>query len=228
MGGGGGTPWGAIIGGLQENITGAANTIASHRFADQSWKRQKKVLQNQIQWRVNDMKAAGLNPILAAQSAFGGGAPSVATAQAGLQSGASGAARGAEALTKRSVRAANEASAQSALAAAELAGEKQNTEIAQQAALARQAELAANNAKVAETQNRLMKLGIPAAQGKSELWTDRVWREFMKAREFFGQSLPGLMGATGAGVSQLPQQSQPKYGPGWDPSGEKERAKKQH
>lgn len=33
--------------------------------AKQAWKRQKKVLKNQIQWRVKDLEAAGLHPLMA-------------------------------------------------------------------------------------------------------------------------------------------------------------------
>lgn len=39
-----------------------------------SWKRQKKILKNQIQWRVNDMRKAGINPLLAVTSGTGSGA----------------------------------------------------------------------------------------------------------------------------------------------------------
>lgn len=63
-------------------IGGALGTGLSFLGASNAWKRQKKVLQRGIQWKVKDLRAAGLNPILAAGGGLGGGsAPSVATPQ---------------------------------------------------------------------------------------------------------------------------------------------------
>lgn len=45
--------------------------------AKKAFKRQKKILNNQIQWRVGDMRAAGINPLLAVGGGFGGGGASV-------------------------------------------------------------------------------------------------------------------------------------------------------
>lgn len=83
---------GALVGASNSAIQGGI----ALKQAKVAWRRQKRVLQNQIQWRVADLRKAGLNPILAASSGLGaGGAPSVQ--QASLPDFSSGAARGAEA-----------------------------------------------------------------------------------------------------------------------------------
>ena len=51
---------------------GAANLAGSAVSAYFSWKHQKEVIQNRHQWEVEDMRKAGLNPIL---SAGGSGSP---------------------------------------------------------------------------------------------------------------------------------------------------------
>lgn len=76
LGGGGGLSAGAFAG-----LAGGAsilNSALSFGFnalsASKAFKRQKKILKNQIQWRVEDMRKAGLNPILAVTQGGGGGA----------------------------------------------------------------------------------------------------------------------------------------------------------
>jgi len=58
--------WGSAIG------WGAAKAEG-----DLAWSRQKRMMKNRHQWEVDDLRAAGLNPILSA-----GGAPSMASPQA--------------------------------------------------------------------------------------------------------------------------------------------------
>lgn len=60
-----GFPWAEAIG-------GAANLGSSAVSAYFSWKHQKEVMKNRHQWEVEDLRNAGLNPIL---SAGGQGAP---------------------------------------------------------------------------------------------------------------------------------------------------------
>ena len=60
-----GFPWAEAIGGV-------ANLGSSAMSAYFGWKHQKEVMQNRHQWEVNDLRKAGLNPIL---SAGGSGAP---------------------------------------------------------------------------------------------------------------------------------------------------------
>lgn len=63
--------------GLAELVGGAANFGSSALSAYFSWKHQKQVMQNRHQWEVEDMRKAGLNPILSATGGSGaaGNAP---------------------------------------------------------------------------------------------------------------------------------------------------------
>ena len=67
-----GFPWAEAIG-------GAANLGSSAVSAYFSWKHQKEVMKNRHQWEVEDMRKAGLNPILSATggSGAGGNAPTI-------------------------------------------------------------------------------------------------------------------------------------------------------
>lgn len=58
---------------------GAANLGSSAVSAYFSWKHQKEVMKNRHQWEVDDMRKAGLNPILSATggSGAGGNAPTI-------------------------------------------------------------------------------------------------------------------------------------------------------
>lgn len=58
------------IGGLGQSLFDAGlSELAAH----QAWKRQEKMLTHQMQWRVEDLKKAGLNPMLAITGGMGGG-----------------------------------------------------------------------------------------------------------------------------------------------------------
>lgn len=59
--------------GWAEAIGGAANFGSSALSAYVGWKHQKEVMKNRHQWEVEDMRKAGLNPILSATG--GSGAP---------------------------------------------------------------------------------------------------------------------------------------------------------
>ena len=63
--------------GWAEAIGGVANFGSSALSAYFSWKHQKEAMQNRHQWEVNDMRKAGLNPILSVNGGSGaaGNAP---------------------------------------------------------------------------------------------------------------------------------------------------------
>ena len=65
--------------GWAEAIGGAANFGSSALSAYFGWKHQKEVMQNRHQWEVEDMRKAGLNPILSATGGSGasGNAPPI-------------------------------------------------------------------------------------------------------------------------------------------------------
>lgn len=72
-----------ILGGLAGSALGFAGQ--SHLLGVQ-WKHQKEFYQNRHQWEVNDLRKAGLNPMLSANSASGGvslSAPSVSSPDLG-------------------------------------------------------------------------------------------------------------------------------------------------
>lgn len=56
---------GSLIGGGLSLLGNAWNNTAADNAADEAWDRQKKVLTNQIQWRVADTVKAGLHPLAA-------------------------------------------------------------------------------------------------------------------------------------------------------------------
>ena len=51
----------------------ALGALFSKKAADAAWRRQKTAMQNQVSWRVADLKRSGINPVLAAGAGLGGG-----------------------------------------------------------------------------------------------------------------------------------------------------------
>lgn len=110
--------------GLAGVIGGAANFGSSALSAYFSWKHQKEVMKNRHQWEVEDMRKAGLNPILSATGGSGapGNAPIVeAPDVAGASAKAVEASLGRsqenliKAQTQQSVSSAHQAESQTAL-----------------------------------------------------------------------------------------------------------------
>lgn len=82
MSAGGGMGITGMVGGA---VGGAIGMGVDAHARNQSWSRQKRVMQEKYQWAVRDLRAAGLNPILAATGGISGG--SAGNAMQASQSG---------------------------------------------------------------------------------------------------------------------------------------------
>ena len=60
--------WGAVAGAA---VGGLGDLLTGGYFSRKAWLRQKEAMQNQHQWEVADLRAAGLNPILSATGGSG-------------------------------------------------------------------------------------------------------------------------------------------------------------
>lgn len=75
-------PFGAMGASLVGDFaSGALNSIWAGAAEDKAWDRQKKILRNRHQWEMEDLRKAGLNPILTATKGFGGGGSSAVAMQ---------------------------------------------------------------------------------------------------------------------------------------------------
>lgn len=108
---------------LAEVIGGVANLTGSAVSSYFSWKHQKEVMKNRHQWEVEDMRKAGLNPILSAGGSGSPGnapiieAPDVAGASAKAVEASLGKSQEEliKAQTQQSISSAHQAESQTAL-----------------------------------------------------------------------------------------------------------------
>lgn len=137
--------WGGLFGGAIGAISNAAE-------AGKAWERQKKLAKNQIQWRVSDLKKAGLNPLLSISGGLSGGAGRAP--QAHSVDWPKAATEGTKAAADKSLKKKQEgvASAQAHELATRAASNSQSVEESKsrQFLLERQAQREAANATAAE------------------------------------------------------------------------------
>jgi len=186
-----------LLGGLSLAGSGMSAGVSAVN-TNQAWKRQKKVMKRQIQWRVKDLRKAGLNPVLAAGAGLGGGgAPSVATPMTPDfgQALSSGARAGLEAARNKSVvkntlaqagAATAQANAQNAVADRQRVGIE--TERAQQSQLRAAAESQAANAEATRVNAELMRARMPEAKAIGDLWNGTWTGPIMQFRHMLGGS----------------------------------------
>lgn len=182
---------GAAVGAVSEANQQAAGYFMAREASDQAWKRQKRVLQNQIQWRVADLRAAGLNPILAAQSAFGGGAPSVAQTQVPQSRASAGAEAGINAALKGTQREQAKAGIRNLDSDSKLKTAATTTELGKQVQLQAAAEQSIATARREEAMQKLIEAQSVGAEGIAEMWETPGIRQIMQGKQLFnGVPLP--------------------------------------
>lgn len=73
-------PVAAVIGGVSSILGGLFGSSSAKSQAEIAWEHQKELAQNKHQWEVEDLKAAGLNPVLSATGGSGASTSSVPVA----------------------------------------------------------------------------------------------------------------------------------------------------
>ncbi len=179
--GGGGMGMEAMIGGA---VGGAIGMGVDAHVRGQNWSRQKNVLQKKYRWAVRDLKAAGLNPILAATGGISPGtAPSLTGSSSRLGADtAAGIAAGTGAKRVKSEVSKNTALTEAAEAQGFKAREEGLNAIQQREFIRYSAEKAASEARGAAAAADIMESRVPEMQALEEMWMDPVQRWILQQK----------------------------------------------
>lgn len=162
----------------------------ARKDANIAWKRQKRAAQNAVRWRVADLRAAGLNPILAANMGFGGGtagSAGVPAYQAG--SAAEAVSSGARSFAKAK---ADEKLAQNLAQATNTGAAQEKLLAAQKLESGERAEEARQRAQLAAKQRELLGYQVPQAKTEASWWED--FGDYMQGAKIFGPAARGILG----------------------------------
>ncbi len=194
--------------------------VAAH-VRGQNWSRQKNVLQKAIQWRVADLRAAGLNPVLAATGNLGAGtAPSLTGPSS---SGLAGAMAAGAGVGIKASKAKQEIATLSAQAKSSTAQAANSTEQALNAAATRPqihnlVQTSASDARSAKAKADQAEYLLPEYKAMAEMWADPVMGPLLKGK-YLLQGTPlmrwnpnSARGQRGLG-DRLPAQSTHPRGP---------------
>lgn len=224
----------AAAGGLIGAIGGVANTIGgtiyqakqAQQQANKARNFQREVLQNSVRWKVADLRAAGLNPILAATGGGLGGssAPGGVVAQVpnfggigsaaaeGYRSGTAGGKDIEEAGRARNQsRAAetqadlNRAAVQATQARASRDRAGAMTEYAHQDLMRQQTEAASAQARQMSSNADLLDFAKHRAAGEAQLWSNPYMMRIMQMRAVLGGAYQPPPGGTGQPRYRVPE-----------------------
>jgi len=168
-------------------VGGAIGMGVDAHVRNQNWSRQKRVMQEKYQWMVRDLKAAGLNPVLAATGGLKGASlPAMSQSSSGHlgSSVASGLAAGATASKASSEIAKNRAVEDAATAQSRKANEEALNAKEYRPYIQSQAQRGAADAESARINVEQMRLRIPEMEAIAEMWANPVTRKLMQSKEF--------------------------------------------
>lgn len=170
----GGAGWGALAGGVSDLMSGILGTIEARHTSAMSRRFARQVMMNRHQWEVQDLKNAGLNPVLSAGGTPGGVGASMTPAPVAAFSGVGESAR--EVPRRRAEIEALEAGATASRSQAVKA--HADTGVAEQSA-----RLVAEQAEKTRVEREILERNIPKADVEKDVMED-VRDLYFKGRRY--------------------------------------------